>query len=108
MAAGRNKISGDSVYLLGEFQMAKKVSTDVGNRATAKAPDNDEGALISVAKTLGRAAGQLAVKTGLDHAETPTPRTAMTAKPGKIASKNKTRLPRREKKALQKSAGARV
>jgi hypothetical protein len=88
--------------------MTKKLSTDVVDRATAKAPENDEGALISVAKTLGRAAGQLAVKTGLDHAETTAPRRAVTAKPGKIVSKNKTRLPRREKKARQKAAGARV
>jgi hypothetical protein len=46
--------------------------------------------------------------SGLDHAETPAPRRAATGKPGKIVSKNKTRLPRREKKALQKSVGARV
>jgi hypothetical protein len=74
---------------------------------TDRSTETEEAALISVAKTLGRAAGKLALKTGLDHAATPAPRRASKAK-AKLVSKNKPRVPRREKKARQKSAGSRV
>ena len=72
-------------------------------------PENDESALVSVAKTIGQAAGKLAVKTGTERTSTPksiapTP----PSKKAKFPAKNKQRLPRREKKALQKSTASRL
>ncbi len=90
--------------------MTDQNTTNAKKRGNAKIggqEGNEEGSLISVAKTLGRAAGRLAVKTGLDHSDPQAPR-ATTPKKGKLVSKNKTRVPRREKKALRKSAGARI
>jgi hypothetical protein len=71
--------------------------------AETEQPTGDQGsALIKAAQTIGRVAGKLAVKTGIEHGNTPS------SKKGKLPPKNKKRLPRREKKALQKSAASRV
>jgi hypothetical protein len=70
----------------------------------AKEPEAPDSTLVSVAKAIGHAAGELALKTGIEKAPTPTP----SSKIPKLAPKNKKRLPRREKKALQKSTASRV
>jgi hypothetical protein len=70
-------------------------------RAKPAEPEHQESTLLSVAKAIGQVAGTLAVKTGIEHA----PR---KVKIPKLAPKNKRRLPRREKKALQKTTASRV
>jgi hypothetical protein len=54
-----------------------------------------EGALVQAAKTIGEAAGKIATAVGV----------AKPAKPKaqKLAKKNKSRLPRRQKKAARKT-----
>jgi len=54
-----------------------------------------EGALVKTAKSVGEAAGKIAVAIGI----------AKPAKPRvmKLAKKNKSRLPRRQKKAANKA-----
>lgn len=81
--------------------MPAKKKTEAAPAETAQTTGDQESSLVKAAKTIGRAAGKLAVKTGIEHA---TP----SSKKGKLAPKNKKRLPRREKKALQKSAASRV
>ena len=73
-----------------------------------KKPEIDDTALVSVAKSIGHAAGKLAVKAGIEP--TPEPMSAPTpsSKKPKLAAKNKQRLPRREKKALQRTTASRV
>ncbi|HLK47517.1 MAG TPA: hypothetical protein VKT49_05245 [Bryobacteraceae bacterium] len=58
-----------------------------------------EGLLATAAKTIGKAAGKIAAATGVkpDPAEHP-----QSPKKGKLAPKNKARLPRRQKKAQKK------
>ncbi len=63
-------------------------------------PAVEESTLVSVAKTIGAAAGKLAVQVGIE--KTPS------KKIPKLAPKNKKRLPRRQKKALQKTTASRV
>lgn len=61
----------------------------------------DESILVSAAKTIGTAAGKIARLAGVE----PEPREpAQSQKVPKLAKKDKHRLPRREKKALQKSS----
>ena len=65
-----------------------------------EAPAVEDSALVSVAKTIGAAAGKLAVQVGIE--KTPS------KKIPKLAPKNKKRVPRRQKKALQKTTASRV
>ncbi len=61
----------------------------------------DEGILMHAAKTIGTAAGKIAKLAGVE----PEPRApAQSQKVPKLAKKEKHRLPRREKKALQRSS----
>ena len=61
----------------------------------------DESTLVNAAKTIGTAAGKIAKLAGVE----PEPRApAQSQKVPKLAKKDKHRLPRREKKALQKSS----
>jgi hypothetical protein len=61
----------------------------------------DQSVLVHVAKTIGTAAGKIAKLAGVE----PEPREpAQSQKVPKLAKKEKHRLPRREKKALQKSS----
>ena len=55
----------------------------------------EPGGIVTVAKTLGKAAGKIASLAGV-HADPPK-------SAGKLPKKNKQRLPRRQKKALRKS-----
>jgi hypothetical protein len=65
-----------------------------------EAPPVEDSTLVSVAKTIGAAAGKLAVQVGIE--KTPS------KKIPKLAPKNKKRVPRRKKKALQKTTASRV
>jgi hypothetical protein len=69
----------------------------------AKKQVAEDSVLVSTAKAIGRTAGKVAAATGLAHADTPK-----AARPGKLVKKNKTRLPRKEKKAQRKAASSRV
>jgi hypothetical protein len=55
--------------------------------------------LQKAAKAIGSALGTMAVKTGMVH-----PHTAPKTKIGKLVKKNKSRLPRKEKKAAKKTS----
>lgn len=65
-------------------------------KAKAKTEESNEGVLVKAAKTIGTAAGKLANAAGV---KPPAAR-----KTGKLVKKNKSRLPRREKKAARKAA----
>jgi hypothetical protein len=68
----------------------------------APAPtDAADNVLVSTAKSIGTVAGKIASAVG---AAAPTPSTPARPKVGKLKKKNKTRLPRRQKKAQQKAA----
>jgi hypothetical protein len=62
-----------------------------------------DGALVAAAKTIGKAAGKIAVAVG---AATPTPAKAVKRKSAKLPSKKKNKLPRKQKKAAKKAANA--
>jgi hypothetical protein len=64
-----------------------------------KKKHKEESGLVSAAKAVGEAAGKIAALVGV--AEPGPPKKSM--KIPKLAKKNKSRLPRREKKALQKA-----
>ena len=61
----------------------------------------DESVLITAAKAIGTAAGKVAKLAGVES-EPREP--AVSQKVPKLSKKNKARLPRREKKAAQKSS----
>jgi len=64
-----------------------------------------EGALATVAKAVGKAAGKVAkMAVAVEAAVAPTP--PKKVKVPKLAPKNKSRLPRKQKKALQKQNAA--
>jgi hypothetical protein len=66
-----------------------------------KQATQDESILVSAAKTIGTTAGKIAKLAGVE----PEPHEpAQSQKVPKLAKKDKHRLPRREKKALQKSS----
>jgi hypothetical protein len=74
----------------GTLNMSKKQATP---------ETKDESILVHAAKTIGAAAGKIAKLAGVE----PEPRgPAQSQKVPKLAKKEKHRLPRREKKALQK------
>lgn len=65
------------------------------------AETTSESALVTAAKAIGTAAGKVAKLAGVE----PEPREpAVSQKVPKLSKKNKSKLPRREKKAAQKSA----
>jgi hypothetical protein len=59
-----------------------------------ESPESQDGALVKAAKTIGEAAGKIALVVGL-----PKPAKKRVRK---FEKKNKTRLPRKEKKAARK------
>jgi hypothetical protein len=67
----------------------------------AKKKDTEDSAVVSAAKAIGSAAGKIASMVGAGPDTPPKP------KVGKLAKKNKSRLPRREKKAAKKAAAKR-
>ncbi len=68
-------------------------------KAKQAAPKTEEkGLLETAAEAIGSTLGTIAVKTGLAHPAKP--------KVGKLLKKNKSRLPRKEKKRARKIRGA--
>lgn len=65
-----------------------------------KKTETEDSILIDAAKSLGAAAGKIAAVVGVD-APPPQPKAKKAAR---FQKKNKSRLPRREKKALKKAA----
>ena len=70
----------------------------------------EEGVLVAAAKKIGKAAGKVAAVAGVTAEEpteaappAPKPQTKSVKVP-KLAKKDKSRLPRKEKKAQQKAA----
>ena len=61
-----------------------------------EAQESPDGVLVTAAKKIGTAAGTIAAAVGVTLPSKP--------KKPKLAKKNKSRLPRRQKKAAQKSA----
>lgn len=62
--------------------------------------------LVSAAKTIGKAAGKIAAASGI-KLQPDTGQPSHVHKPkGKLAPKNKARLPRRQKKAQKKARTA--
>ena len=66
-----------------------------------KQEESAESVLLTAAKNIGAPAGKIAAAVGVTPEERPQTK---SAKVPKLASKNKSRLPRRQKKAQQKSA----
>lgn len=65
------------------------------------APKSEEkGLLETAAEAIGSTLGAIAVKTGLAH-----PEPKVSQKIPKLAKKNKSRLPRKEKKKARKASG---
>jgi hypothetical protein len=73
--------------------MPKKKSEESG-------PSEEPGLLVSTAKALGTAAGKIAAMVGA----TPEGTSAKQSAKGRLPKKNKSRLPRRQKKAQRKAA----
>ncbi len=76
-----------------------------------KHEQSKEGMLVEAARKIGTVAGKIAAKTGATapphEAPHASPRSLSQqqkeAKPGRLAPKNKSRLPRKQKKALRKA-----
>jgi hypothetical protein len=70
-------------------------------KAKEAAPKSEEkGLLETAAEAIGSTLGTIAVKTGLAH-----PEPKVSQKIPKLAKKNKSRLPRKEKKKARKLSG---
>lgn len=67
----------------------------------AKKQKEQDGVLVKAATAIGKAVGKMAVLTGLEKAPS-------RPKVGKLPKKNKARLPRKQKKAQQKTSPAKV
>jgi len=70
----------------------------------------ETGVLIDTAKAIGSTIGKLAAKTGLAEpapAASPAASQDASPKPGKLQKKNRTRLPRLQKKAMKKARDTR-
>jgi hypothetical protein len=67
-------------------------------KKTPPAEEAPESILVTAAKSLGAAAGKVAALAGV---KPETPKSPENVKKPKLASKNKSRLPRKEKKALK-------
>lgn len=76
--------------------MAKKTNTPA-----EASPETPESILVTAAKGLGAAAGKIAALAG---AKVEKPAKPKAPKIPKLASKNKSRLPRKQKKALKTAA----
>jgi hypothetical protein len=68
--------------------------------AEKKKPQAPDGALVTMAKNIGAAAGKVAEALGMAAHEKPVKKAA------KLAKKNKSHVPRRQKKAAKKAAMA--
>ena len=61
-----------------------------------EAQDSPDGVLVAAARSIGGAAGSIAAAVGITAPEKP--------KAARLVNKNKSRLPRRQKKAVKKVA----
>ena len=77
----------------------------MAKKSAPKEADPKETVLVEAAKKLGAAAAKIAALAGAvpDAPPAAAVARARTAKPGKLQKKDKSRLPRRQKKALRKS-----
>lgn len=66
-------------------------------------PETEGGILATTARAIGNAAGKVASLAGVAEPAPAPSQTKSTKKP-KLQKKNKSRLPRRQKKARQKAA----
>ena len=66
-------------------------------------PEPEEGLLVSAAKAIGSVAGKVAALAGAAAPEAKPPSPPRVKIP-KLQPKNKTRMPRKQKKALQKAS----
>jgi hypothetical protein len=80
--------------------MATRKKAEPAKEATTEQPKEAAGEEIlqKAAKAIGSALGTMAVKTGIAHAEPTPPRKKIP----KLVKKNKSRLPRKEKKLAKK------
>jgi hypothetical protein len=67
-------------------------------------PEAEGGVLVEAAKAIGAAAGKIASLAGVEPAAVPMH--PKSVKPLKLQKKNKSRLPRKQKKALRKGTAA--
>ncbi|HWC96378.1 MAG TPA: hypothetical protein VG456_06510 [Candidatus Sulfopaludibacter sp.] len=65
-----------------------------------KKAETEESIVVTAAKAIGSAAGKIAAAAGVTGPELKAP----AVKRGKLAPKNKSRLPRKQKKAQKKAA----
>jgi hypothetical protein len=66
-------------------------------------PETEDNVLVSAAKAIGSAAGKIASLAGAEPEARPA---AKSTKVGKLPKKQGHRLPRRQKKALQKTSAS--
>ncbi len=80
-------------------------SSEKGSKKKAEKADKggEKSGLVAAAEAVGAAAGKVAAMVGVTAER---PNTPPTPKIGKLKPKNKSRLPRRQKKALQKAKAA--
>ena len=74
-------------------------------RKAKETESKEDTLLVTAAKTIGKAAGKIAAVSGVQLPEAGQPAHAHRPK-GKLAPKNKARLPRRQKKARKKAGSA--
>jgi len=75
------------------------------NKTAKTAAKKSKNPLVVAAEVIGSAAGTVASTLGVHPHDEPTPKAAAPT-PGKLLKKNKSRLPRRQKKALKRQQSA--
>ena len=73
-------------------------------KAKTEGKTEDDSILKTVAKAVGSAAGTVASLAGVTEVPATHPVRARVARVGKLLPKNKSRLPRKAKKAMQRKA----
>jgi hypothetical protein len=68
-------------------------------------PETKDSTLVTAAKIIGAAAGKIASLAGVEE-PAPTPPQTKSTKVPKLQKKNRSRLPRRQKKAQQKATAS--
>jgi hypothetical protein len=85
--------------------MADEQKPKKTKKEKAAEPTGEEAVLTTTAKAIGKAAGKIAALAGVEP-PAEKPNTPKTYRVPKLEKKNKSRLPRRQKKAQQKLAAA--
>jgi hypothetical protein len=81
---------------------ALEVQLNMARKKEEKAETAPETVVVAAAKAIGKAAGKIAALAGATGPALKAP----AAKRGRLAPKNKSRLPRKQKKAQKKAAKA--